>query len=247
MSLKQLFDYQEPMVASATLLAVAFIVIGVIGAQTAYRIKSSQETISVTGSAREEVTSDYARWSVTLEARTALTDQQTGLDRLDRAATKIIAGLKEKGVEDVESPSAMVMPNYMYPERSAPVLIGYIVSRQIIMRNPDIERLKALANDVASLSGAGYTVSVNPMELTYRKLDEIRVALLSKAIADARARAEAIAKDSGRSVDQLRSSQSGVVQVLPRGGVEVSDYGSYDTQSMEKDVMVTVRATFSIR
>jgi len=33
---------------------------------------------------------------------------------------------------------------------------------------------------------------------------------------------------------------------LPQGGVDISDYGSYDTQSKNKDVMVTVRATFSI-
>jgi hypothetical protein len=34
--------------------------------------------------------------------------------------------------------------------------------------------------------------------------------------------------------------------VLPKGGVDVSDYGTYDTSSMEKEVMVTVRATFAL-
>jgi hypothetical protein len=85
------------------------------------------------------------------------------------------------------------------------------------------------------------------LELTYSKLDELRVTLLSHAIEDATKRAEAIAQDSGRSIGVLRNASSGVVQVLPQGGVEISDYGMYDTTSMHKDVMVTVRATFSLK
>jgi hypothetical protein len=48
-------------------------------------------------------------------------------------------------------------------------------------------------------------------------------------------------------VGALRSASSGVVQVLPEGGVEISDYGTYDTQNINKEVMVTVRADFSLR
>jgi hypothetical protein len=85
------------------------------------------------------------------------------------------------------------------------------------------------------------------LELTYSKLAEMRVQLLSKAIKDAEERAQAIAKESGRTVGMLRKATSGVVQVLPAGGIEVSDYGSYDTQSLNKEVMVTVRADFSLQ
>jgi hypothetical protein len=35
-----------------------------------------------------------------------------------------------------------------------------------------------------------------------------------------------------------------VVQVLPVNSVDVSDYGSYDTQNIEKEISVTVRAAF---
>ena len=75
----------------------------------------------------------------------------------------------------------------------------------------------------------------------------MRVKLLSQAIADASNRAKAIVQDSGRKIGVLRSASGGVVQVLPEGGVEISDSGSYDTQSLKKEVMVTVRATFSLK
>jgi hypothetical protein len=74
----------------------------------------------------------------------------------------------------------------------------------------------------------------------------MRVALLSEAIKDAKARAQAIASESGRSIGVLRNASSGVVQVLPQGGIDISDYGMYDTQSLNKEVMVTVRATFEL-
>jgi hypothetical protein len=126
-------------------------------------------------------------------------------------------------------------------------MTGYSANRQIIVRSTDIEKLSDLANNIQPLTGPTYTVSTGGVELTYQKLPEMRVKLLTAAIADAQARAEAIAKETGRSVGTLRSASGGVVQVLSQGGIDVSDYGSYDTQSKKKEVMVTVRADFSIR
>jgi hypothetical protein len=38
----------------------------------------------------------------------------------------------------------------------------------------------------------------------------------------------------------------GVVQVMTAGAIEISDYGSYDTSGIEKEVMVTVKADFKL-
>jgi len=37
------------------------------------------------------------------------------------------------------------------------------------------------------------------------------------------------------------------VQVLSPNSIEVSDYGSYDTQTIQKEVMVTARAVFLLK
>ena len=39
----------------------------------------------------------------------------------------------------------------------------------------------------------------------------------------------------------------GVVQVLAKNSIEISDYGSYDLSSIEKDVFVTVNVTFELK
>lgn len=246
MNFKGLADYTQPIVAGATLIGVGIVLSAIVGAYTAYAIKTSQNTIEVTGSAKEAVVADFARWTINLESKTPADDQQIGFDRLDRATKSIAAYLKQQGFEDIETPAPSVRQNYIYPDRSEPILTGYSVTRQIIVRSTDVDAIANLSGNISPLAGAFYEVTTGGIELTYQKLPEMRVKLLSEAIKDAKARAEAIAKETGRNVGAITSASGGVVQVLPEGGVDISDYGSYDTQSKNKDIMVTVRASFTI-
>jgi hypothetical protein len=247
MSIRKLFDYAQPLVAAATVLVIGSIIVSLLLGYTAYRIKVADDTVEVTGSAKEAVVADFARWTISLETKVSPDGQQTGLDRLEAATDRIVAYLATKGFTDIETPVASVYPNYSYQEKSEPLFLGFTVSRAIIVRSDNVDAISELASNIAPLTGASYTVTTGGLELTYQKLSEMRVSLLAKAIADAKDRAEAIAEESDRSVGMLRSSSSGVVQVLSRGAVDISDYGMYDTSSKEKEVMVTVRANFTLR
>ena len=246
MNIKKLFDYSVPLVASATILVIGAIIVAGIGAYTAYDIKLSRDNIEVTGSAKEAVVADTARLVINLDTRTGANDQQVGYSRLETATNKITDYLESQGFTDYETPSITSYPNYTYPQYGEPTFTGYTVNRQVIVRSNNIEGISVVANNIEPFTGANYNVTTQSLELTYSKLDEMRVKLLSEAIKDAKARAEAIAKESGRSVGVLRNASSGVVQVLPQGGIDISDYGMYDTQSVNKEVMVTVRATFEL-
>ena len=73
------------------------------------------------------------------------------------------------------------------------------------------------------------------------------MSLLGKAVKDAKARALSIAENSGAGVGSLESVSGGIVQVLAPNSTDISDYGSYDTSTIEKDIMVTVKAEFGIK
>jgi hypothetical protein len=246
MNFKKLFDYSEPRVAAVTILAVALVGIAWYGGQVLTDIKLAGDTIEVTGSAKESVVADTARLIINLETKTGLTDQQAGTERLEKAVTTVTDYLTKEGMVDFETPAGSISANYYYPERAEAIQTGYTINRSVVVRGTDIAKMTNLANNLAPLQGEGYVVTAGGLELTYSKLDEMRVKLLSEAIKDATARAEAIASESGRKVGTLRNAVGGVVQVLPQGGVDISDYGSYDTTSENKDVMVTTRATFSL-
>ena len=56
-----------------------------------------------------------------------------------------------------------------------------------------------------------------------------------------------MAKSSNQSVGKLQSASSGVVQVLSKDAVDNGEYGQYDTSKIDKDITVTVRATFGVK
>jgi hypothetical protein len=247
MQMRKLFDYSVPAVAATTVFSVVLIGLSLYATRVIYTIKLASDTIEVTGSAKKTVTADTGRLTVTLEAKAGVNGQSATEARLATAVGIIETFLKKENLTEYELPAGTTFPNYTYPQNGEPIMTGYTVNRSIVVRSTDVERLKSLANNTQPFVGDGYTVNVSGLELTYSKLNEMRVSLLTDAIADAKARAEAIATNSGRTVGQLRNAAGGVVQVLPAGGVEVSDYGTYDTSSLQKDVMVTVRTTFSLK
>jgi len=64
---------------------------------------------------------------------------------------------------------------------------------------------------------------------------------------DAQNRATSISKTTGQKVGSLKSATMGVVQVTQPNSVDISDYGNYDVSTIEKEVMITVRASFSLK
>lgn len=247
MNFKKLFDYSEPLVAAMTLFAITLIIITVYGAQVLYDIKLAGDTVEVTGSTKEAVVADRGRLIINIETKTGLNDQAAGTARVQKAVDDTIAYLETQNFTEYETPAGYINADYYYPQNGPAVQTGYTIARSVVVRSGELDKLTSLANDTGPLSGTGYTVTSGGMELTYSKLDEMRVKLLTSAIKDATDRANAIASESGRTVGALRNATGGVVQVLAADGIEISDYGSYDTSSLNKEVMVTVRASFELK
>ena len=123
----------------------------------------------------------------------------------------------------------------------------YVLRRTVEVSSNEVERISEVANNNGELIEAGVIFSTQSLQYFYSKLPDLRVSLLASAIADAKARAGEIAKAGGKKVGDLKAASSGVVQVLSENSVEVSDYGAYDTSNINKEVMVTVKATFYLR
>jgi hypothetical protein len=156
--------------------------------------------------------------------------------------------LKEQGIADADviiSPVFMSQ-NYYY-DKGADTPKEYTLSQTVEVKSTDVAKITALAKNTQSLIDQGVIFSTQNLEYYYSKLSELRVSLLSEAMKDAEARAKAIVESGGSRVGSLRSASMGPVQVLSVGSQDVMDYGSYDTSKIEKEVMVTVRAAYSIR
>ena len=63
---------------------------------------------------------------------------------------------------------------------------------------------------------------------------------------DAQERAKVLVTASGAKLGHLRAVDVGVFQVTPPNSTDVSDYGTYDTSTLQKDGTAVVNVTFAL-
>ncbi|MFA6430220.1 MAG: SIMPL domain-containing protein [Candidatus Paceibacterota bacterium] len=213
-----------------------------------YNSRISTEAISVTGSASKEVVSDSAKFSGNFSRIVKVSNLKSGYDQMASDLKLVKSFLKEQGIDDknVIISTVSMMENYNYKNDSQSEK-EYNLSQNVEVSSSDIAQITKLAQATQNLINKGVIFSANQVEYYYTKLPELRVSLLSDAIKDAQARASKMVESTGKKIGNLKSAASGVVQVLSANNLEVSDYGAYDTSKINKNVMVTVRASFGIK
>jgi hypothetical protein len=226
------------------ILGAALVISVIIGAFTFSHIRS-QNTISTTGSAKVAVTSDKVKWISNIQRQVKLSAVKDGYAKIDADVKEVRAFLATNGITDAQVNITPVYMNEVY-EQYQQAEKSYNLSQTIEVNSDDVQKIKALSQSTAPLVGKGILFSTNSLEYYYSKLPEARIELLDKAVADAKARAEKLAGAGGKKVGALKTASSGVVQVMSPNSVEVSDYGMYNTQTIEKEIMVTVKATFDL-
>jgi hypothetical protein len=228
------------LILGLSLIAAAFVV-----AASLLEIRKLDNIVAVSGSARQAVTADSARWTSNF-SRTATVDQlKDGYAKMKADEKAVSNFLLTQGFEGKFEISPVFMSEIWKNDGNAPK--EYNLTQNIEIKSDDVNKMKELAKNGDKLAEQGIIFSANSVEYYYSKLPEVRISLLPEAIKDAKKRAEAIALSSGKQVEAVKSVSMGVVQVMPVGAVEISDYGSYDTSGIEKEVMVTVKASFGLK
>ncbi|HRH31232.1 MAG TPA: SIMPL domain-containing protein [Candidatus Paceibacterota bacterium] len=245
--------FDRPYVAAGIVLGLAFIVGLLVLGTSVRQLRGSENTISVTGSAKERVSSDIGKFSGSWSRQTTRASTASGYTDLAVDMGKVTTYLKSQGATDEEiavDPSSS-FTEYDYDERGnrIPGSERIVLRQNITVTSKDLPKIKKIADNAAEIVKRGVSFEANQAQYLYssEKLSTIRVSLMSKAITDAKNRADAIAEATGASVRKLANASSGVVQLLRPDSVDVEDYGSYDTSTIEKDVMITVRANFELR
>ena len=226
------------------ILGLCLIITGAMIARTFLEVKKLDNVVSVSGSAKQKVTSDSARWTGSF-SRLVLKDEIRDGYASMKSDEKIVADFfKSQGFTNIEI-SPVFMNEVYKNDSNAPK--EYNLVQSIEVKSDDVNKTKELAKNSDQLADKGVLFSPNSVEYYYSKLPELRVSLLPEAIKDAKDRAASIAQSSGKDVDAIKSVSMGVVQVMSVGSIDVSDYGSYDTSNIEKEVMITVKTVFGLK
>ena len=239
----------KPLQFAPYIMGTSLIVCTIIASWTYYRAQSLSDALSVTGSVRTTVVSDTVKWTAVFSRTVSLSNLKNGYSKIEGDLVAVKNFLNTKGIKANEIDISPVFMDqvYDYNNQSVGGEKEYTLRQNVEINSKDVARITDVAKNTQELIQKGVIFSTNAIEYSYSKLSELRVTLLGDAIRDAQARASKIAESSGKEIGSLKSASSGVVQVLSKNSNEINDYGSYDMSKIEKDIMLTVKASFALR
>ncbi|AYV21774.1 oxidative stress defense protein [Vibrio mediterranei] len=146
--------------------------------------------ISTTGYGEIEATPDMAEFSVRVVQSQMNADQAK--QGVDSVVDKFLSGLMSEGIEkkDIQSSNLYLSPQYHYPEKGKPELVGYRASRTVTVQVMDLENLNNYL-DLALESGIN---QVDNIQLKVKDQGQYQEAARMAAIKDAQSKAASLAK-----------------------------------------------------
>jgi uncharacterized protein len=234
----------------AVVIALAVIIgLWIIGNAYKYKFKSS-ETISVTGLAEIDFTSDLIVWSGTFNRYGF--ELKTAYSTLKQDETAIKAYLNSKGIPDsnIVFSSVNITKNYQrkYDDKGNEIsadFSGYTLTGKVRVESRDINRVEKLSREITELLEKGIELNSNEPQYYYTKLNELKIDLLAKASEDAKTRAETIAKNSGGSLGGIKKATMGVFQITGKNANEDYSYGgAFNTTNKEKTASITLKVDY---
>lgn len=212
------------------------------------KVKLREQTIYVKGYAERPITSDRASWRGQVTQRQPLLADAYRKLEIDRA--RVLAVLATGGfpAEQVDVDPVEIEAVYAKDEKGnrTNTIESYAVRQRLAVWSPDVQRVATLARAVSPLIGDGIEIAAEPPTYLYTKLDDLKLAMLSDASANARDRATRMVEGTGSRLGPVRSASQGVFQITPAFSTEVSGGGENDTTSIGKLIKAVVTVEFAI-
>ncbi len=232
----------------AVILAVGLITSVVIGTNGIVKIKSSANTIMITGSAKQQITSDLIVWTGRFDERSPeITDAYA---KLEVSRGKVEKYLESKGIRKEDIVFSAINTNIFYQLSDYGMYTNevdyYDLSQTVTISSSDIDGITNLSRNATELINEGISFISDPPQYLYTKLADLKVNMLAEATKDAKRRAEMMAENAGSKLGKLKYADMGVMQITPLYSNDVSDYGISDTSSLEKEITAVVHCKFEI-
>lgn len=228
------------------ILGVCLIISACIASYTFYIARQPEDLLYVTGSVRQQVTSDMAKWVGVFSRTVPTEDLKSGYTLMLQDEKTVKEFFKANGFAENDFSITPVFMEQLYLyDYNAPK--ENILRQTVIIQSNDVNKITFMAKNTQQLIDAGVIFATQSLEYYFTELPKLRIELIPDAISDAKMRAQKIAEGSGKTITSIKSANLGVVQVLPVNSTEVSDWGTYDVSTIEKEVMIPVTVTFAIK
>lgn len=204
--------------------------------------------LAVTGHGEASAAPDRATIAVGVEVRAA--SMVEARDRAAAAQTRLLAAVQAQGVasSDIQTATLTLQPEYDYSE-SGRRLLGYLAQNQVRVRVCDLTKLGATLD--AAVDAAGDEARVSGVSFEIVDPAGIQAEARRRAVADARAKAEALAAQMGvRLGAPIAIEESGAGGPVPAPMMRMAAYdhaAPTPVSAGEIDTAVDVSVRWSIR
>lgn len=216
--------------------------------ETQVSVATSQQVgISVSGTGGVTVEPDIGTISLGVEVRAE--SVAAARDRASKAMDAVLDAMRQEGVEDkdIQTQFFNIYPDYSFRSEEQPEITGFIVNNQVQVKVRDLDRFSAVL-DGAIVAG-GDDVRVNAVGFTVDEPELHLAEARTAALADARARAEQLADESGVSLGRVISineSTGGGSPQFERFAEDSAFGGASPVSPGEQEIRLTVFVVYDI-
>ncbi len=223
-----------------------------LGRAYTYKFRA-QDTIVVTGLGETEFASDLIVWNGELVYETQ--DVATGYAQLERNKQKVQEFITSRGVAEEQ----IVFKFVNVYKQTEPVynangnyagqrFTGYRLSQGFSIESSEVDKVENISREISAFIAQGVSIEAYQPSYYYTKLDDVKLSLIERASADARARAEKIAQNAGTAIGRVASAKMGVFQITgANSNEEFSAGGSFNTSSRQKKARITMRVEYRVK
>ncbi len=238
----------RPRVPSSFILATGLVLSAAIIAFTWRGNHRLAQTLDVSGSARQDITADFAVLRFNLRGEGELAE--AAYRDLRRQGPALEAFLRSHGFapESISVQPVTIEPIQEWTDRGQMTgrTLRYNYRQRYELQSGDVRSVAALALDLAGLVEQGARIEPEAPEYHFTRLAEVKGAVQAAAARDAMERARSIAEASGARLGAIRRARMGVLQITPKHSTMIADYGVNDLTSIDKEITATAHASFAI-
>ncbi|MEI6352520.1 MAG: SIMPL domain-containing protein [Candidatus Nomurabacteria bacterium] len=223
-------------------------------------VLTNAQGITVSGTAEKFVTSDRGTISVNLKTDSLNNSGSVAIKTLSDARDSLIKYLVSYGIDvkDIDVLAFNTLDQCTNRDKNSwDTCLGKKYSefnQTINISSNDVNKIKDLSLNVNSYIDNNLSqyfgdvnITVQNTQYFYTKLTDVKTEMLNESTKNAFERAEAIANSTGNHAGAVITASQGVFQITSKDSVDTSDYGSYDTSTIDKKITAVVRVSFKVK
>ncbi len=216
--------------------------------------QSTEKHITVKGVAERMVRSDIGSFTCTLTVRAKTVED--GYAELDKAIATFKDKLTSIGFQLAELDEEDITYEKEYQNETVKkdnetitrnIFKDYRFEYSVRIRTTRVDQIRDNYLKLYELSRQKFQISVSSPSYFISEPEKYKLALVDQASVSATSRAQTVASQCGSKLGALLTARQGVIQITRPASNDTSDYGVYDTSSIDKVMRLVMTLDFALK